>query len=341
MIHAKQAIPVYGENLLASLEPRLFEKAAVLCAPEAWELAKDSFPLPPLAVMVPRSMEQKLLEAQLATLPDVDTVFGIGGGSACDGAKMAAYLTGAKLVLVPSIISVDAAFTSAVGVRVDRRVRYVGAVVPAKLLIDFALISRAPKALNRAGVGDVLSIFTALHDWRLARDTVNEAYDPAIASESQRLLARLMERPGDIRDCNNQGLRRIADLYVAEVALCDRHGDSRPEEGSEHYFAYCLEHLTGRSYIHGDLVCLAVVLTALHQGQDVSAAVAFLDETLVRFRPTQVGVSREELVETLAALPAFLAQETQLPYGIYHHRPLDRPAALDLVERLEAVLAGA
>ena len=44
------------------------------------------------------------------------------------------------------------------------------------LIIDFYLISTAPRDLNIAGVGDILSIHTATFDWELAHKAGKSKY---------------------------------------------------------------------------------------------------------------------------------------------------------------------
>ncbi|MCZ7584609.1 MAG: iron-containing alcohol dehydrogenase [Deltaproteobacteria bacterium] len=326
-----QALPTYGRGLFSTLDESLFGRCVVYTAPEPWAEIESSFPAEPLAVTVPATMERKDIERLIDGQPQANAVFGVGGGTACDAAKLHAFRRGARLVLVPTILSVDAPYTKAVGIRVGGRVRYVGEVYPDYLLVDFDLLERSPKRLNRAGVGDVLSIFTALFDWNLARDVRGESYDHGIATDSQALLNRLLASAEAVRACGEEGLRLISELYVAEVALCERFGNSRPEEGSEHYFAYAVESDTRRHFIHGELIACAVLLTGLRQGQDVTAVKAFLDECGVAYRPKEIGLSYREMEKTLCALPSFLAAETQLPYGIYHHRDIDKSAARALV----------
>ncbi|MCL4233560.1 MAG: iron-containing alcohol dehydrogenase [Deltaproteobacteria bacterium] len=340
MTAPRQALPVYGRNLLSTVERELIDDCVVFCAPEAWSLVETAFSRLPAEVVVPDSMEQSRLEARIARTARARAVFGIGGGSACDAAKMYAWRTGAKLVLMPSILSVDAAFTKAVGVRVNDRVRYVGEVFPRHLLVDFDLVERAPKPLNRAGIGDILSIHTALWDWRLAEREIGERFDATLAEESGELLDRMFEAADDIRECNEAGIRLLGDLYVAEVCLCEMNGNSRPEEGSEHYFAYCLESITRRHFIHGELIALAVLLTSLYQEQPVERIVRFLDAVRVSYRPEQVGVTDDEIVRTLVELPGYLREETQLLYGVYHYRGMDEPRARALLAAFHAAIAG-
>ncbi|MCB1152422.1 MAG: iron-containing alcohol dehydrogenase [Deltaproteobacteria bacterium] len=333
-----QALPTYGNNLLGELPSAVFDDLVVLAAPEPWEMLEADWPNPPNAVATRIDMELSLLEMQLDALPRCEWVLGLGGGTALDAAKMYAWRTGAKLVLAPSILSVDAAFTKAVGVRVGHRVRYVGEVLPEHLLVDFDLLRRAPAKLNRAGIGDILSIFTALNDWQLAHEKLGERFDPAIAAESKSLLESLWTRAVDIREGDEVGLKLLSELFVAEVRLCEIFGNSRPEEGSEHYFAYCLESLTHGRYVHGELVALAVLLTGLHQGQDVAPVIRMLDEIGVEYRPGQVGVTRDEIRRTLLALPEYIAEETQLLYGVYHDKGMNAATADELIEKFEALL---
>ena len=338
MSATQQVRPTYGRGLVAGLNRAIASDCVLLCAPEPWDLVRDQFPGEPRAVAVPRSMEQSRIEAQLDELPRTEAVVGLGGGSACDAAKLQAWRTGARLVLIPSILSVDAPFTRAIGVRIDGRVRYIGDVLPEQLLIDFALLQQAPKRLNRAGAGDLLSIHTALWDWKLAHEIRGEAYHAGIAAESRSLFERMAAGAAEIRRCSEAGLTLLCELYLGEVALCERFGNSRPEEGSEHYLAYCLESNTREVYLHGELVALCVLLTALHQEQPVAPLLELLHALGLEHHPRNIGVGLDALEAALVRLPAYLEQETQLPFGVFHHRGMDEAQARKLLAALEESL---
>lgn len=87
-------------------------------------------------------------------------VVGIGGGKTADTAKMAAIATGGRIVIVPTIASTDAP-CSAIAVRytddgVYQEAHSLGRN-PDIVIVDSAVIVRAPVRFLVAGIGDALS----------------------------------------------------------------------------------------------------------------------------------------------------------------------------------------
>jgi glycerol-1-phosphate dehydrogenase [NAD(P)+] len=327
------AVPTFGRHLLDTVPAALRERPIVLTQPEPWAMVAHLFDPERTSFHFVRTMEHARVREVSASFGPATAVFGIGGGSALDHAKYVAWSAGLPLVLVPTILSVDAAFTKAIGVREGARVRYVGEVWPAHLLIDFRLLETAPRVLNLAGTGDILSIFTALWDWREAGRRLGEPYDEAVAARSRELLARLIAGAPWLRDGTDNGLRLLADLYVEEVRLCEIVGSSRPEEGSEHYLAYCVESLTGGHYVHGQLVGACILIAGLVQGQDVTPIATCLRAVGLDCSPAAIGVARAEFRRALLHVHDYVRQEAQLLPGVFHFAPVAQGDADRVLEK--------
>lgn len=312
----------YGHGLLNDLKDLLPDAILVTMA-APYEQVRHDLPAAPAHVHFVETMEQDALDRVCDGLPVTPAVVGLGGGLACDTAKYLAWKLRRRLVLVPTVVSEDAFVTRSAVVRVGRRVRSVGDAFPERLLVDFDLVRAAPAYLNRAGVGNLLSIPTALWDWRFAREHYGEEYHDGLARQATAVLDRLETYAQDLHDVTETGIRTLVEGLREGVRLCEVWGNSRPEEGSEHSLAYCLEAMTGRAYLHGALVTLMALVACRFQDQDWSRPFSLAERVGVPFRPPALGISREDLANALQSVHAFVHAE-RLPPGIFHRSPLSR-----------------
>jgi glycerol-1-phosphate dehydrogenase [NAD(P)+] len=247
---------------------------------------------------------------------EASVVYGIGGGQAIDIAKYVGARRQCRVVAVPTIISVDAFLVDATALRDGGRVVYVPTKKPDELIIEPEIILSAPPRMNSAGWGDVLSIITAVWDWRAAHEDTGERFDEGIARAALGLTEQVT------RVDNEQALDKLLGALRAEVELCERWGNARPEEGSEHFFVYTLEnHLPqGRKFLHGELVGLGICLMSQWQGQDVEGITRLMDRAGLMWRPSDIGVPEGAVSRTLEELPA-RAPEFGYPYTVINRRP--------------------
>jgi glycerol dehydrogenase-like iron-containing ADH family enzyme len=316
----------FGIELLESLD--FDPQRTVFATMELpWKLTGPRLRSPAVHVEFVKSMERAALDEAVSALPSVDTVIGVGGGSALDFAKYLAWKGELRLILIPSVVSVDACVTPSIGVRDEGRVHYVGQVRPERLVVDFDLIRAAPTRLNRAGAGDILSIHTGSFDWRLGRDEEGERYDSRVAERCAELLQELEWKAAEICQVSDEGIRTLVELFDAENDLCEGFGNSRTEEGSEHFFAYNAELRTGKQFIHGELVCLGVLLMSRLQGNRPEWVEGLLGDLGILYRPADIGLEPAELRDTLLTLGAFCRQEG-LPYTIIRET-LEDPGPID------------
>ncbi len=333
MQRAMQPALVFESGCIAETLRTLPLPFILLAQPEPLQLLPADARGRAATARIPPSLARRSLEDMEATLPEARAVVGIGGGSAMDAAKYVAWRRGTALYLAPSIISVDAFVTNTIAVRDEGQVHYDGFVVANKVLVDFDLIHQAPPHLNRAGVGDLLSIHTALWDWEHGSDRESVPFDAEFAARARRTLRQVTAAAASIRDVTDAGLETVVRAYAEVNALCLLAGSSAPEEGSEHYFAYLLERLTGRSFIHGEVIALGVMLMSALQRNDVSGIRAAIHETGVRWRPEDLRIGRDDLVRTLLGLRDFV-REAALPWSVVDEADLTRTVAESLVNSL-------
>ena len=324
---------VYGNNLIGGIvEPG--EKFAVATMEIPWNLAKDALPARPEAVVFVRDMELHTLENQEKTVPPVDMVAGIGGGSSHDLAKYLALKKKARLVQVPTILSADAAVTSAIGIREKGKVRYIGHVTADRILVDFSLIRQAPKELVRYGAADILSSHTAIYDWKLASSRGKDKFDQRFYDNARDILARLERRRFDIRDVNDEGIRTIVELYLGYAEIAEKLQSDRAQEGSEHFFAYNVEHVTKKQYVHGKLLAVGILIMSYLQSNEFEKTLRLTSDLGFETKLATIDVGKEDFSKILMTLRTF-AEEGGYYYSIINETEFDRST----IEKLHQMLS--
>lgn len=246
-----------------------------------------------------------------------EIVYAVGGGLVADAAKYFASKLNLPLVVIPTALSVDAFITAASGIRKDGCVYYVETKVPERLILDFETISKAPAFIRAAGITDVMSIATGAWDWKFAheqgKNPAGMEFIPWVYDNAQAILSGVLACAEAAGRGDPDGLKTLYDCLALEVQLCNQVGHSRPEEGSEHYFAYAVENEMGHGLPHGDLVGPAILLIAKLQGQDIAP----LEKALKACNVPLNNISQDMVERTLKILPAY-SKKHNLSFGIAH-----------------------
>ena len=303
-------------NLIPLIEIKENRQVALIYSSPAWNAVKDKLKLP-------IAWKMEVFEATTENWDHLmeglhgEVIYSVGGGLTADAAKYMAKLKNLPLVCVPTALSVDAFITAASGIRKDGCVYYIETKPPEDLILDLDVIAAAPPAIRAAGVTDVMSIATGSWDWKFAhehgKNPEGMEFIPWVYENARTILNGVLDCAEAAGRGDRDGLKTLYDCLAMEVQLCNQVGHARPEEGTEHYFAYCVENVMGHGLPHGDLVGPGIIIAAGWQGQDTSRLLSALKACNIPFD----NISPEVIRQTRQQLPAY-CQKHGLSYGISH-----------------------
>jgi glycerol-1-phosphate dehydrogenase [NAD(P)+] len=275
------------------------------------------------ALRLPIAWQTEVFEATTENWDDISTgfegevVYSVGGGLTADAAKYFAAKHDLPLVVLPTALSVDAFITAASGIRRDGCVYYIDTKPPEDLILDLDVIAAAPEAIRAAGISDVMSIATGSWDWKFAdsrgKNPPGMEFTPWVYENARVILEAVLDCAEAAGRGDRDGLKTLYDCLAMEVQLCNQVGHARPEEGTEHYFAYCAENHLGHGLPHGDLVGPGIINAAHWQGQDTER----LEKALKTCHIPLDRISQETVEQVRLELPAYCIKH-HLPYGIAH-----------------------
>lgn len=164
-------------------------------------------------------------------------IIGFGGGTALDTAKYAGFVANIPYVAIPTALSNDGV-CSPVSVLLARggRSHSFTSKTPDGLLIDTDIILQSPRLLLQAGVGDILSNYTALYDWTLDCRYNGHHTDDFAYMLSERAVTALLY--SNVKNFDTpEGIQMLAQSLVLGGLAMQIAGNSRPCSGADHLFA--------------------------------------------------------------------------------------------------------
>lgn len=267
-------LPCIELRELSSIEET--RPAAVLTGSRAWDSVGSLLNLPTVVQAEPYTARHDILEDLAANLPpQVQVVYGVGGGLVCDVAKYVAWKNGLPSVIIPTTLSVDGFFTSLVAVRKNNSVYYENTGPAEKVIVDIEVVANAPKNIRGTGIVEILSMTTGLLDWKYAaehkKNSYQERFQPWAAGIAAGIAQQAYKIAKGVGEGRPDSLRNLLDLICVEVQLTNQLGHNRPQEGSEQYFAYAIEAKAARGtgIPYADLVGPGILIAAALHKQNI------------------------------------------------------------------------
>ena len=239
------------------------------------------------------SYSMSVAERVIAT--DINCIVGLGGGKVLDVCKYAAHISKIPFLSIPTTMANDGICSPiAVLKRQDNKPKSLGCKMPSMLLLDTDLILNGPEALIKAGIGDTISNYSALLDWKFACDRNMDEMNGYAYMMSKNSLDALMKTQYD--SIGPDFIEVLANSLVLSGVAMDFAGSSRPVSGSEHLFSHALDYYCEQHNLHGIQVALGTVALLMLIDEDYSDVVNYLKKFNVDINPKSLGIDEETFI---------------------------------------------
>ncbi len=238
----------------------------------------------------------------------IDAIVAVGGGLAIDYAKYAGFLARLPVIALPTALSNDGFASPGASLKVAGRRVSAPARIPFGVILDTAIIAKSPPRFTFSGIGDLLSKYSAVHDWKLSYwetgENVND-FAVLIALQSVENLVTFPSKSiGDL-----DFIKLMAGALVMSGVAMEVSGSSRPASGSEHLISHAYEKVAERPSMHGLQVGVASIATMwLQEHPKLETVLAVLAETGFLHFVKEHPLDRAAFIEAIRLAPSIKDQ---------------------------------
>lgn len=241
------------------------------------------------------SIELAMEIAEKVIENDIDYIIGMGGGKVLDVCKYAAYVSKVPFISIPTTMANDGlASPVAVLKKKDGKVKSLGCSMPKVIILDIDFIKSSPIELIKAGIGDTISNYMALKDWKNACIKKKDKMNNFAYLMSENALDALM-RTNYTSICP-EFIKVLANSLVLSGIAMEFAGNSRPVSGSEHLFSHALDYYTNHNNLHGIQVALGTITMLKLINEDYSMLLEYLNKFEVEINPEKLNITKDEFV---------------------------------------------
>ncbi|MCR5651651.1 MAG: iron-containing alcohol dehydrogenase family protein [Lachnospiraceae bacterium] len=298
------------------------------------EIQKD-FPKSELYLIQKVDYDSAVQLAKYITMKDIKLVIGFGGGTVLDLAKFAAFVSKTTLISLPTTLSNDSLASPVAVLGTEGKARKsFRCTIPDAIIVDTGVVKSAPRRQLLAGIGDTISKYTALYDWKLAGKKTGEAVDDFARMMSHMALDSILHCDGEELD-SFDFIRRLTDALVMGGLAMEIAGCSRPSSGSEHLFCHAMEenHSEEVTVPHGIATAMGTFPACIFQERDTSKIEKVVKHFNIPIKPSANGVTEEIFVRSWQEAAATRSDR----YTILNETDLSDARLKEIYARMEEI----
>ena len=190
----------------------------------------------------------------------------VGSGVICDIVRYVAFKQDVPFIAVPTAASVDGFVSDSAALTLNGAKITLPAKAPNAVVADLAIIAAAPKKMTASGVGDMLSKYISIADWKIGHLITGEYFCPFVSDLTLEAVDMIVQNIEKINagDIESFGIL-MKGLLLSGVAM-QMVGITRPASSFEHHVSHYLEIVpvpgVDHSALHGEKVGIATIQAA-------------------------------------------------------------------------------
>ena len=253
----------------------------------------------PAEVLIVGSASMDEVERVASRALDKNFVVAVGGGRTIDIAKIAAVSANLPFISVPTAASHDGIASMRASIRFKEGPQSIEAQTPLAVIADTRIIAQAPHRLLAAGCGDIISNYTAVKDWELARKLRGEEFSEYAAALSLMSTEIILNAATQIKPNLEDSVRLVVKALVSSSVAMSIAGSSRPASGSEHKFSHALDVKAPKPALHGEQCGVGTIMMAYLHGGDWQRIRQSLQSIGAPVDARGLGIKDQYIVEAL------------------------------------------
>ena len=286
-------------------------RALVVCGSKSYELAGERV----CGLLGEAELEVDVLQIKSMTIKDMiilenrilatkpHIVFGVGGGTIIDAAKISSCTQNIPFISVPTTVSHDGISSPLASIKGSDKPYSILAQAPLAIIADTEVIGQAPWRFMISGCGDVISKFTSVKDWKLAH-LENCEYYGGYAASLALMSAKLVTENADlVVNRQDEGLRVLLEALISCGVAMSIAGSSRPCSGSEHLFSHALDLVKSNHAMHGEQCGVGAILAAYLYKANWQGIKKTLKQLGAPTTAMELGVEDADVVKALELAP--------------------------------------
>lgn len=292
---------------------------------------KRDLPKSELYFIEENSFDQAMELARMICAEGFQVIIGIGGGKVLDVAKYAGFVGKIPYICLPTTLSNDSLASPVAVLDMSDKVRKtLGCKIPTGIVVDIDVIMNAPIEQLKSGIGDTISKYTALYDWKLdAAYHKSRVDDFAYMISDMALTSLCYNEEKSLK--SKEFIKILTQSLVMGGLAMEIAGNSRPSSGSEHLFCHSLEeHYPDIHISHGMAVALGSVVSCMLQGRNAIRLREILKAYELDINPMNWNITKEIFIDAWQKAPATRKER----YTILNETALDSEMLGRIYEQL-------